>query len=101
MKAKLKKTGEIIEVTFSQSKQFLHSFYKDDNGNEYINDDLDFNVPAPNWEQIRIQAAIAAMQGMMAAISPERFTVRISEEAVAKASVEYADSLIKELKKKK
>lgn len=52
-----------------------------------------------DWEKIRIQASIAAMQGMMAAISPERFTVRISADAVARASVEYADALIEELKK--
>lgn len=97
MKAKLKKTGEIIEVTFSQSKQFLLSFYKDDNGNEYINDDLDFNVPAPNWEQIRIQAAIAAMQGLRAGDAYGDQSMK----SIAELAVEQADELIEKLKKKK
>lgn len=56
--------------------------------------------PIINWEEIRIKAAIASMEGMMMAISPERFTIKIKPEVVAKASVEYADALIKELKNK-
>lgn len=119
MKAKLKKTGEIINIAdhamvtldtcnsmgvigFDEVEEFL-----DDNGLP-LGFEKQMNTPRPimlepsvDWEQVRIQAAIAAMQGMMAAISPERFTVRISKEAVAKASVEYADALIEELKKKK
>ena len=56
--------------------------------------------PIINWEEIRIKAAIASMEGMMMAISPETFTIKIKPEVVAKASVEYADALIKELKNK-
>lgn len=37
----------------------------------------------------------------MSSISSERFTLRINENAVAKASIEYADALIEELKKRK
>lgn len=55
--------------------------------------------PYIDWEQRRYELTKAAMQGMMASISPEKFTLRISEVAVAKASVEYADAVIKELKK--
>lgn len=57
---------------------------------------IDNNI---DWKQIRIQAAISAMQGMMSAISKDRFTLRIKEYVVAKASIEYADALIEELKK--
>lgn len=55
-------------------------------------------TPYIDWEQRRFELTKAAMQGMMAAISPERFTVRISEEAVAEASVKYADAVIYVLK---
>lgn len=55
-------------------------------------------TPYIDWEQRRYELTKAAMQGMMAAISPERFTVRIDEKAVAKASREYADAVIEELK---
>lgn len=52
--------------------------------------------PYIDWEQIRIQAAIAAMQGVFASkqIDPYR-------DDVVKMAVIYADALIEELKKKK
>lgn len=110
MKAKIKQTGDIIEVekiieyseipgTFYGSD---YEYYKDvDNKKSYNGDELDFINIYPDWQQVRIQAAIAAMQGIMSSISSERFTLRINENAVAKASIEYADALIEELKKRK
>ena len=47
-----------------------------------------------NWQQVRIQAAIAAMQGMC---SNEKYNHFIWKD-IAKSSVGYADSLVKELK---
>lgn len=49
-----------------------------------------------DWEQVRIQAAIAAMQGVFA--SKE---IDIYRDDVVKIAVIYADTLIEELKKKK
>lgn len=49
-----------------------------------------------DWEQVRIQAAIAAMQGMMANQDP-----RIHWDNVPQLAVVYADALIEELKKEK
>lgn len=62
-----------------------------------------------NWGQIRIQAAIAAMQGILAnryingSYSDGYCTkhTTISQNKVAKEAVVYADSLIEELKKAK
>ena len=47
-----------------------------------------------NWEQVRIQAAIAAMQGICA--SP--VSVIGNEISLAEVSVKFADALVKELK---
>lgn len=54
---------------------------------EKVNDNID-------WEQVRIQAAIAAMQGILA---NEKRDGTI--EDIAFASVRYTDALIEELKK--
>ena len=62
-----------------------------------------------DWEQVRIQAAIAAMQGILAnKYIAYRFTdgcstreKTISETRLSYESVVYADALIEELKKKK
>ena len=108
MKAKIKQTGEIIEVEKIIEYSEIpgtpygsdYEYYKDvDNKKSYNEDELDFINIYLDWQQIRIQAAIAAMQGIMSSISSERFTLRINENGVAKASIEYADALIAELKK--
>ena len=48
-----------------------------------------------SWEDVRINAAIAIAQGRMSS----RIVI-VDKEAFAKTCVEYADALIKELKKK-
>lgn len=58
--------------------------------------------PYKDWEKIRTQAAISAMQAIISAtVSNDRFSLRISEEAVLMAAVGYADALINELRKEK
>lgn len=52
------------------------------------------------WEKIRIQASIAAMQGIMSATSSEIVTARTEPKVIAEYAVEYADALIDELKNK-
>lgn len=52
-----------------------------------------------DWEQIRIQAAIAAIQGF--ASNPHNKCVDASTETLAQWSVGSADALIAELKKEK
>ena len=67
-------------------------------------------IDRTDWQQVRIQAAIAAMQGILASKTMMKIvdeTVRIGElngkevsadSAVAKISVGFADALVKELK---
>ena len=47
-----------------------------------------------NWQQIRIQAAIAAMQGMCA--NPNYFD--LCNEPIPEAAIIYADDLVERLK---
>ena len=48
------------------------------------------------WRGVRIQAAIAAMQGVMNFFG----SIDYNRDTIAKLAVEQADALIKELKKK-
>ena len=100
MKAKVKATGKVIEATINKCVLPVHgcgasSVYQGDDGNTYYDTDLDFIHVYPDWQQVRIQAAIAAMQNLCGC---ERFR-SYPEEDIAKYSVKQADALIEELKK--
>lgn len=104
MKAKVKETGKVVEVVkiIEYSEQPGTSFggdceyYKDEaNQKTYNEDELDFVNVFPDWQKVRIQAAIAAMQNLCGC---ERFW-SYPEEDIAKYSVRQADALIAELKK--
>ena len=47
-----------------------------------------------NWKQVRIQAAIAAMQGILSNPS----SISVNDEIVIQESAKFADALVKELK---
>ena len=47
-----------------------------------------------DWQKVRIQAAIAAMQGILS----NQSSVVVSDEVVIRESVSLADALVKELK---
>lgn len=53
----------------------------------------DDNRPV-DWQQVRIQAAIAAMNGILA----NQSSVVVRDEVVIRESVSLADTLVKELK---
>lgn len=96
MKAILKDTGEEVEVRkVVVSGGIYHDdecYYEDENGKRY--DEQDLSVSAPiGWKQVRIKAAISALQGFAA--SPQI----VSIDTLARWSVGAADSLIAELKK--
>lgn len=54
------------------------------------------NQGSVDWQQVRIQAAIAAMKGLIS--NPDDFTTNQSHNGIAKTSVSFADALVKELK---
>ena len=92
MKARIKKTGEIVEVTRNKYGQYV-----DENCVGYPLNELDFgNEEDEHWQDLRERAAIAAMQGTISMLSDcgGRNPDEIAEFAVA-----CANSLIEELKR--
>lgn len=108
MKAKVKATGKVVEVQkiieYSEKPGTSfggdYEYYIDEvNKKTYNETELEFEDVYPDWQQVRIQAAISAMNGLLTGTSAERYTLRISPEQIAKDANEYADALIKELQK--
>lgn len=99
MKAKVKATGKVIEATINKCAVPVHgcgasSIYLGEDGKTYLDTELDFINVYPDWQQVRIQSSIAAMQAYI--LNPHR-DGRI--EDLAKISVKFSDALIEELKK--
>lgn len=95
MKAKIKKTGEIVDVTRNK-----HGFYVDENRVGYTLNELDFgNEENEHWQDVRERASIAAIQGMLSC-GEGAFSYQGITDEIAKAAIDYADALIERLKKK-
>lgn len=112
MKARIKKTGEIVDVICyggspnRRSDALDYVNYIDSQGvyhteSNHLNYYLDFepieNEKDYDWGALRNQAAIAAMQGVMGFFG----SIDYNRETIAKLAVEQADALIKELRKEK
>lgn len=104
MKVRSRKTGEIIEVSVHGD-----TFIDEENGKSFYYDEVDV-IDEPDWQQVRIQAAIAAMQGMMSDVDAiktifdhgkeQPITNRQEAfELVAEYAVNVTDALIAKLKK--
>lgn len=100
MKARIKKTGEIVKIA-EYAKITLDM--RDSYGNpielkpedvELIHDVKEDNFSNTDWNQVRIQAAIAAMQARIL-----RGAFPFNEELLAKDAVKRANNLVEELKK--
>lgn len=97
MKARLKTNGEIVEV---------EDLYDDGTalvkGSYMKVSELDFfNLGYIDWEQRRYEIAKAAMQANLSNPEILQFITKdgVPIERVVKCSIQYADALIKELKK--
>ena len=132
-KARIRKTGEIVTVISYGGSTMRNDIidyvsYIDSEGNEHPKEKLNYywdletveepkteqksiNVASniniePDWQQIRINASIAAMQGIISNSHPEdyhyqsycRYYKDTSKDITTRA-VAYADALIKELQK--
>ena len=101
MKAKIKATGEIVEVYHEPQHGTSKMIYKENvlvNARMFTEDELDLlneNNDDKHWQDVRERAAIAAMQGLLA--SPSR---KGCFRYYAETAIEYADALVEELKKK-
>jgi hypothetical protein len=108
MKARIKKTGEIVEVTRN-----TQGLYVDENRVGYTLQELNFgNEEDEHWQDFRERAAIVAMQGTMSILgSSDRTAFRdivvegfrgdkkTYPNEIAEFAVACADALIDELKK--
>lgn len=111
MKARIRKTGEIVDIiTYSGStirNEYIDKVsYIDSKGVEHDRETLNYywdfeqhpdveedNFPNTDWNQVRIEAAISAMQGIIS--KNDDYTYK----EIAVHAVGYAEALVKELKK--
>ena len=98
MKARIISTGEVIKIA-DYARVTLDKF--DDYGNpiEVSFEDIELikdSSSTIDWQQVRIQAAIAVMKGLIS--NPDDFTTNQSPSGIAKKSVMFADALVEELK---
>lgn len=94
MKAKLKDTGEILEVIPRGYMRVSCGAFSAGDGRILPATALEFKGDI-DWEQVRIQAAMSAMNGLCANVN----SFDSECEVIAKWSVQQADALIDELKK--
>lgn len=107
MKAKVLSTGKIIEVELNlnsqpTSKSGAKSVYEGSDGHTYYDTELDFKNVYPDWQQVRIQAAIAISQGIYASNDLALYASKTSynpHEAIAELAINQADELVSKLQK--
>lgn len=98
MKARIKKTGEVLEVA-EYAKVAMDVCDSYGNPLEYGLDEIEIvedvnRSPDIDWQQVTNQAAIGAMQVMLT-----KQDVQLFVEDIAEFSVKYARALVEELKK--
>lgn len=111
MKAKIRKTGEIVDVICyggSPNRRsdvldyvnYIDSQCVEHTEPNHLNYYWDFEPIETNisehWQDVRERAAIAAMQGVMNFFG----SIDYNKDTIAKLAVEQTDALIEELKKK-
>ena len=101
MKAKVKSTGEIVEII--RNSAFDKDVFYDSNGQKYNREELSFDFKEKSfpkdddyWTRLEHQYAGQFMQAM---ISSSNY-IDVSEEAMADASLRIAHALVEKLKEK-
>ena len=109
MKARIRKTGEIVDVICYNNCSIIRSHqdnvsYIDSKGLEHDRESLNYywdfepieTDDNKHWQDVRERAAIAAMQGVMNFFG----SIDYNKDTIAKLAVEQADALVEQLKKK-
>ena len=102
MKARIRKTGEIVNIA-EYAKITLDKCDSYGTPIEVRPEDVELiqeQTEDEHWHNVRIQAAIAAMQGALANCYLHSASTYVPYSRIAEESVLYADALIEELKKK-
>lgn len=100
MKARIKGTDAVISVQpiYSVDGLRIESFVNVTNGDLFPPHTIDIISNDTDWDALRNQAAIAAMQGLLCAPSYKADNSKLN--MIAKDATSIADALIEELKKK-
>lgn len=101
MKARIRKTGEIVEVYHKPQHGQQTVIYKEAvfvNGRMFTENELEFILEESHWQDVREHAAIAAMQAILS--NPNCKIRSESIDVIPKNAVLFADALIEQLKKK-
>ena len=104
MKAKVKDTGEVVDVKFAVHPNPAVDetyWWCKDKQESYHKSELDFMESTIDWEQRRYEIAKNAMNSILTAPIIDGVNPNPSAEDVATYSVRLADALIKELKGEK
>lgn len=100
MKAKVKDTGEIVDVKFvvhPNPNVDVTYWWCDDKQKSYNKNELDFMRADVNWEQRRYEIAKDAMNGLLSAVV-DGVNPNPSVEDTVNLSLTLADALIRKLK---
>ena len=100
MKAKVKNTGEIVDV-HPNGEKIIHlrcTNFATGDGRELLDMELDF-LPTIDWEQRRYEIAKAALSGVLSSPTLNK-VVPLSFMTMCKWSVNLADAIIEELRKR-
>lgn len=96
MKARVKNTGEVVEVTFQEEKSTWEklSFYNTDDGRSFTSRELLFEESI-DWEQRRFDLVKASLSGLMA----NSYFSNHSYESISEIAVKQADAVLTEYRK--
>ena len=93
MKARIKATGEIVDL---ECCELLDDEERRPRTRQEYNREVSTHATC-NWVEVRNQAAIAAMQGMLSC-GEGAFSYDGVTNEIAKSAVDQADALVKQLK---
>lgn len=106
MKARIKTTGEIVDVYHETQHGTPKMIYKESvlvNSRMWAEDELELlnqNNDNEHWQDVRERAAIAAMQGLLA--NPNLVYDNSEEKInIIARAIRYTDALVEQLKKNK
>ena len=99
MKARIKATGEIVKlaeyakITLDVCDSYGNPIELKPEDVELISDVKEDNLTTPDWNQVRVQASIGAMQVILGKYNYDTY------KDIAAHAVGYADALVEELRK--
>lgn len=98
MKAKIKHTGETVEVEPAGTCHSVVQMYQTKDGRKFPVHGLEFEKDI-DWEQRRYETAKSAMQGILFGFTMTEEDIERNCHHVASSAIMLADALIGELRK--